>query len=293
MLAGCSLAPKLEQPQVEVPAQFKQLSPEERGRWKTAQPAEAQPRGEWWRAFDDPALDALEAEALAGNQSLKALAARVSQARALVGVARSERAPRVDAGFGPSRIKPPQAPAATAWRGLVSVSYEVDLFGRISDGIAAARGDFEALQAAYYSIQLALQADVAQTYFALREADEELALRLAGGLPLIRWLAGLFCALALANLALALWRVVAADPDGAARLAGTAALLVVMTLGYRRLFAHYSDSDGADEEGESFNARTASSSLAKMGIHSPISVNSKISRTKPVGAMIHIFPPIR
>ncbi|HUG76250.1 MAG TPA: efflux transporter outer membrane subunit [Burkholderiales bacterium] len=175
-LAGCSLAPRLEQPQVEVPAQFKQLSPEERGRWKTAQPAEAQPRGEWWRAFGDPALDALEAEALAGNQTLKALAARVSQARALVGVARSERTPRVDAGFGPSRIKPPQAPAATAWRGLVSVSYEVDLFGRISDGIAAARGDFEALQAAYFSVQLALQADVAQTYFALREADEELEL---------------------------------------------------------------------------------------------------------------------
>lgn len=175
-LAGCSLAPKLEQPQVEIPAQFKQLSPEERGRWKTAQPAEAQPRGEWWRAFGDPALDALEAEALEGNQSLKALAARVSQARALVGVARSERTPRVDAGFGPSRIKPPQAPAATQWRGLVTVSYEVDLFGRVSDGIAAARGDYEALQAAYFSVQLALQADVAQTYFALREADEELEL---------------------------------------------------------------------------------------------------------------------
>src|SRR5690606_15383641 len=58
----------------------------------------------------------------------------------------------------------------------VSVSYEVDLFGRISDGVAAARSDYESLAASLQSVRLALQADVAQTYFALREADEELAL---------------------------------------------------------------------------------------------------------------------
>ena len=86
VLAGCSLAPKFESPQVETPAQFKELTPAERGQWKTAQPAEAQPRGEWWKAFNDPALDQLELEAVAANQSLKVAAARVSQARALVGV---------------------------------------------------------------------------------------------------------------------------------------------------------------------------------------------------------------
>jgi multidrug efflux system outer membrane protein len=175
-LAGCSLAPTLEQPAVESASTFKQLTPEERGNWKTAQPAEAQPRGEWWRAFNDPQLDALEAEASAANQSLKAAAARVAQARALVGVANAERSPRVDAGFGPSRIKPAGEPASTAWRGLLTVSYEVDLFGRVADSVAAARSDFEGLQAAFRSVQLALQADVAQTYFALRQADDELAL---------------------------------------------------------------------------------------------------------------------
>lgn len=176
LLAGCSLAPKLEQPTVEAPAQFKQLTPEERGRWKTAQPAEAQPRGQWWRAFNDPQLEALELEALAANQSLKIAAARVAQARALVGVANAGRSPRVDAGFGPSRIKPSGQAPSTAWRGLLTVSYEVDLFGRVADGVAAARSDFEGIQAAFQSVQLALQADVAQTYFALRQADDELAL---------------------------------------------------------------------------------------------------------------------
>ena len=186
LLAGCSLAPKFERPESETPVQFKELTPAERGNWKTAQPAEEQPRGEWWRAFHDPTLDQLEADAIAANQTLKAAAARVSQARALVGVAKADRIPHIDAGFGPSRAKPsgtslglpPGTDVApfTTWRGLLTVSYEVDLFGRISDNINAARSDYEGSEATFRSVQLALQADVAQTYFALRETDEELSL---------------------------------------------------------------------------------------------------------------------
>ena len=186
VLTGCSLAPHFEKPQIEAPAQFKELTPAERGSWKTAQPAESQPRGEWWKVFADPVLDAFEADAIAANQNLKAAVARVSQARALVGVAKADRIPHVDVGFGPSREKPtgvslglpPGVDVApfTAWRGLLSVSYEVDLFGRISDQINAARSDYEGTEATFYSVQLALQADVAQTYFALRETDEELEL---------------------------------------------------------------------------------------------------------------------
>jgi outer membrane protein, multidrug efflux system len=186
LVAGCSLAPPLERPVVDAPAQWKELTPAERGSWKTAQPAEAEPRGEWWKVFGDPTLDAFEAEAGAANQSLKAAVARVSQARALVGVAKAERIPQIDAGFNVSREKPTGASLGlppgvdvtpfTVWRGVLSVSYEVDLFGRISDGIAAARSDYEGAQATFNSVQLALQADVAQTYFALRETDDELAL---------------------------------------------------------------------------------------------------------------------
>ena len=168
LLAGCSMAPRLEQPAVEVPADYK---------WKVAQPGgAAQPRGEWWTVFDDPVLDRLEREAIGANQSLKIVVARVAQARSLAGVANAERTPQVDAGFGPTRFKAPGAAPQTAWRGLVTASYEVDLFGRISDGIAAARSDYEATQALFHSALLALQADVAQTYFSLREADEELSL---------------------------------------------------------------------------------------------------------------------
>ncbi|HET9042545.1 MAG TPA: efflux transporter outer membrane subunit [Burkholderiales bacterium] len=184
-LAGCSLAPKLEQPEVDVPAQYKALGPgEPRGEWKPAEPADAVPRGEWWKVFNDPTLNELEAQAIAANQTLKIAAARLAQSRAVVGVVNAERYPRVDAGFGPSRIKPtgvslglPQgtdiAPY-TVWRGQLTAAWEVDLFGRISDSVAAARSEADAAAALYGAAMLAVQADVAQVYFGLRQTDDEL-----------------------------------------------------------------------------------------------------------------------
>jgi len=184
-LAGCSLAPKLEQPEVDVPAQYKALGPDEpRGEWQPAQPADAVPRGEWWKVFNDPTLDELESQAIAANQTLKIAAARLAQSRAVVGVVNAERYPRVDAGFGPSRIKQtgvslglPQGtdiPPYTVWRGQLTASWEVDLFGRISDSVAAARSDADAAAALYGATMLAVQADVAQAYFGLRQTDDEL-----------------------------------------------------------------------------------------------------------------------
>jgi outer membrane protein, multidrug efflux system len=190
MIAGCATAPEFHQPAVEVPSAFKEaqaLPPEERGRWKEASPSENLPRGEWWRVFNDPALDGLEDEAVQANQNLQASAARVAQARALVGVSQADRWPQVDAGFGPSRshlspvalgLSPGvrQTPTTTIWRALASVSYEVDLFGRVSNSVSAAQGDAESAEATYRSVLLALQADVATFYFALRQTDTELAI---------------------------------------------------------------------------------------------------------------------
>jgi multidrug efflux system outer membrane protein len=185
LAAGCSLAPKLDQPEVDVPARYKALGPDEpRGEWKPAEPADATTRGEWWKVFGDPVLDELEAQAVAANPSLKVAAARLAQSRAVVGVVAAERYPRVDVGFGPTRIKQtgvslglPQGtdiPPYTAWRGQLTASWEADLFGRISDSVAAARSDAAAAEALYGSALLAVQADVAQAYFALRQTDEEL-----------------------------------------------------------------------------------------------------------------------
>jgi multidrug efflux system outer membrane protein len=153
--------------------------------WKVAQPAESQPRGEWWRAFNDPALDALVGDATANNQSLAVAAARVKQARALAGFAEADRAPQVGVNVGAarSRLSPLEAgvapgtpvAAGTAYHAQLSASYEVDLFGRVSSNVAAARGDAAAVEATYRSVLLSLQADVAQTYFRLRSLDAEIA----------------------------------------------------------------------------------------------------------------------
>lgn len=186
VVAGCSLAPTYEKPDVNAPAAYKEtpsLSASEAGTWKTAQPSEEMLRGEWWTLFDDATLNDLERQAQEANQNLKAAAARVKEARAINQTARAGLFPTLDAGFGPTREKlspasqfqPPNAniPAQTLWRAQASVSYEVDLFGRVSNSVQAANADTQQSEALFRSVQLALQADVAQNYFNLRELDAE------------------------------------------------------------------------------------------------------------------------
>lgn len=182
-LAGCAVGPDYERPAVAVPAAFKEasLSSEEAQRWKAAQPSDAIWRGRWWAVFGDAALDALENEAMEANQDLKAAASRVEQARALQQGARADLFPRVDAGFGPTRQRASNAvqgsgeaaTTATLWRAQGSVSYEADLFGRVASTVDAATADAQQSEALFHSVQLALQADVAQTYFLIRRLDAE------------------------------------------------------------------------------------------------------------------------
>lgn len=182
-LAGCAVGPDYERPAVAVPAAFKEasLSSEEAQRWKAAQPSDAIWRGRWWAVFGDAALDALENEAMEANQDLKAAASRVEQARALQQGARADLFPRVDAGFGPTRQRASNAvqgsgeaaTTATLWRAQGSVSYEADLFGRVASTVDAATADAQQSEALFHSVQLALQADVAQAYFLIRRLDAE------------------------------------------------------------------------------------------------------------------------
>jgi multidrug efflux system outer membrane protein len=199
VLAGCSLAPTYQVPAAANPPAYKEavapLPPREAGSWKPAQPAEAQPRGEWWKVFGDACLDGYESRALAANQNLKAAAARLQQARAIQQNARSALFPTIGTGFGPARqqLSPGSfgvvdgvgTQPQTVWTAQATASYEVNLFGRVSDSVAAAKADAQQSEALFRSVQLALQADVAQNYFNLRELDAELAL-LDGTVDLFR-----------------------------------------------------------------------------------------------------------
>ena len=188
LLAGCAVGPEYQRAEVPVPQQFKEatLSPEAAEKWQAAQPKDALARGRWWAIFNDPTLDALQDQAASANQDLKAAAARVRQARALRQTAQADRYPTIDGGFGPNRQRssaaaqglPDDAAASTVtlWRAQVGASYEADLFGRIASEVDAATADAQQSAALFESVKLALQADVAQTYFTIRGLDAQLEL---------------------------------------------------------------------------------------------------------------------
>ncbi len=186
-LAGCMTTPPYERPTVNAPAAFKEATAADAQTgdavWQAAQPADAAHRGQWWRVFNDSTLNGLQEQAGAANQDLKAAAARVAQARALVQSADADRSVQIDAGAGPTRQR--QSPAAqglpagastsatTLWRAQVGASYEVDLFGRVAATVNAAEADVQGSEALYQSVLLAVQADVAQAYFDVRALDAE------------------------------------------------------------------------------------------------------------------------
>lgn len=193
LAAGCSMAPDFILPEMHVPETFKeqrvsqtpQEMPPVAGIWKEAVPLEQDDRGQWWKIFGDEALNALEAQATGSNQSLKAAAARVQQARALAKSNVPSLLPNIDIGGNALRAQPSTASVAafggtatalnpyTLYSAQGVASYEADLFGRVRDGYQAYLFDADAAEASYRSALLALQADVAQHYFSLRALDSE------------------------------------------------------------------------------------------------------------------------
>jgi multidrug efflux system outer membrane protein len=151
--------------------------------WKQAAAAESLPRGDWWRVFHDPALDQLETRALTANQSLAAAAARVEEARAAAGIARSNYLPSVGLNPSVNRSRTSETtdnkfPVAesTTYRASLDASWELDLFGRVRRLSEGARAEAAASTADFENVRLALTAEVAANYFSLRALDRETAL---------------------------------------------------------------------------------------------------------------------
>ena len=128
-----------------------------------------QPPADWWRLYQDPALDGLVAEALANNRDLAAAAANLAQVRASLSEARVGRLPATTASGAATRAR--QANPATGQlvdsetvsAGL-DVAYEVDFFGRVGRSIEAARADRDAAQAALDVVRITVAAETARAY---------------------------------------------------------------------------------------------------------------------------------
>jgi NodT family efflux transporter outer membrane factor (OMF) lipoprotein len=166
LLSACAVGPDYRKPDTEVPAAWKEAAD-----WKPANPADAQPKGRWWEAFDDPTLNGLVEQVEVSNQSLKAAAARYAQARAQVDIARSSLSPVLGYGANAIRTKRGDAPAASSYSFSANAGWEIDLWGRIRRATEAAGAAAEASAADLDAARLSLQAQVATNYFLLRVTD--------------------------------------------------------------------------------------------------------------------------
>lgn len=171
VLAGCASSTTIDTSQLPAaPATFREAATAVAG--TTVAP---QVQGAWWVVFADPVLDGLISKANGGNSSIQVAAARLSQARALAGQVDANRFPQFGVGVGASRQLNATTGnvAQTVVNAGASLSYEVDLFGKLSGAANAASLDAASRAALLHSTQLLVQADVAQTYLSLRALDAE------------------------------------------------------------------------------------------------------------------------
>lgn len=178
LLTGCAVGPNYKRPDVSLPPQFRQ---------PVAQTAttESVADAPWTTVFADDTITALVRTALAQNNDLKAAAERVLEARAQLGITRSQLAPELtaSASFTASRgssvgsiiFVPPGTNLAVSYTSAgANVAWELDLWGRIRRLTESARAQYLAQEEVRHGVTSSLIADVITTYLDLRELDLEL-----------------------------------------------------------------------------------------------------------------------
>jgi len=177
LLAGCMVGPGYQRPELTAPDNHRTLT--------TTAEAESLADLPWWEVFQDPVLHDLVNEALVNNYDLRIAAARVEEARARAGVAKSFVWPELNltAGYGANQVSresdPPQAAAGADrkyenWNASFVLSWEIDLFGRLRRQSESTMAVFLATDEARQGVVLTLVGDVARSYFALCALDLEL-----------------------------------------------------------------------------------------------------------------------
>ncbi len=190
LLSGCMVGPKYVKPTVPLAPAYKENKSEtsKEGNWQPAQPADTTLKGDWWTIFNDAQLNQLEPQIAISNQSLKAAAARLVEARAQIRYNHSFLYPTI--GTSPSVIgeresnERPYFTAPLTNTGLadlqlpLDLSYEIDLWGRIRRTVNASKEEAQASAADLQTALLSLQSELAVDYFEARanDADEKLLL---------------------------------------------------------------------------------------------------------------------
>jgi multidrug efflux system outer membrane protein len=162
LLVGCTMAPVHQRPALPEVIKFQNAV--------LAGDTAEQISADWWKKFGSKELDALMAEALKSNLDLKMTFERIAQARAQARIAGAPLFPRLDAD-GTTTLSRAKASGATLgstsknYHGVLTSSYEVDLFGKNRSGLNAAEEGLRSVQYGSEVTRLAIQAEVASVYF--------------------------------------------------------------------------------------------------------------------------------
>lgn len=180
-LLACAVGPDYQRPAAPVPPAWTTEQP-----WRAGAPADGGERGNWWTIFGDPRLDAIEADVVAGNQTLKVAGERLAQARAQASVTSASLFPTLTANAGALRDRnstnrprsnyavPNSTTVQNDLTAGFGVRYELDLFGGVRRQVEAARADADQARADLANARLVLTAEAAADYFGLRALDAEI-----------------------------------------------------------------------------------------------------------------------
>lgn len=180
VLGACSMAPTYKKPDAPVAEHFQSVTP-----WTTAQPSDQLPHEGWWKIYGDTRLDNLEQQLVEHNADLAAAFASYEQSRDYLAQVRADLFPQVQAGAGAERdrasLNSPLHGATSPkhydlYSANLQASYEVDLWGKVRDNVAAGRASMQASAADLASTRLSLEATLADTYVQLVGVDRQIDL---------------------------------------------------------------------------------------------------------------------
>lgn len=177
-LAGCSLAPSYQAPHMALPDSYKGSGP-----FSLARPDAQLTQSDWWKMFGDTELDSLETSLNAANPDLQAAEETYTQARDIVGEARSQLFPQLSAqAFATQNAQSKNrlfrvnggGPSDQSSNGYgPALSWEPDFWGEIRNRTNYAKFNAQATAAMVASARLSLEIELANDYMALRALDSE------------------------------------------------------------------------------------------------------------------------
>ena len=184
LLSGCGLPELGPRPEMRNPASLETARSFGTG---AALSAASWPQQDWWKAYGDPQLDALVAEALASSPDVAAAQARIRQARGAAEVAGAQTLPQIG-GRGSGGVTKqsynngiPSEFVPKGWRttGTLALTgdFDLDLWGRRRKLLAAATSEEQAARADASQATLMLASNVVSSYFDLaRLLEQDVAL---------------------------------------------------------------------------------------------------------------------